>query len=138
MAEEYKSRELQEVWAGLLRVFAQRYSGCTVREVASSIDLSEERVRACLEYLVQDGKVVREGNLYAPDPKYVRDVAIKHAMKKVDTYMRQEKRATVDDIVRDTGILRLWVEEALSYLAGSGRVRYDQRTREWVYLVRGA
>jgi len=112
--------------------------------VASATGVSEEVARACLEYLVQDGKVVREGDVYAPDPNYIYAVGVEHAKGKVDEYLRQYKRATVDEIVqgikdeRGEPIKREWVEEALLRLAGEGRVRYDEMTDEWVYLLRGA
>jgi len=141
---EYSSQELKDVWAEVLRVFNERHAGCTAREVAAATGFAEEVARACLEYLRQDGKVVRQGDVYAPDTNYVRDVVLKYAMEKVDEYLRKAKRATVDQIVsgikdeRGENIKREWVEEALRYLAGAGRVRYDQMTGEWVSLVRGA
>jgi predicted transcriptional regulator len=141
---EYSSKELKDVSREVLRVFGRRQAGCTPREVAGATGHSEEVVRACLEYLVQDGKVVREGGVYAPDPKYVYAVGVEHAKRKVEDYLKQVKRATVEKIVSEVTdeqgrpIKRGWVEMALLYLAGQKRARYDEMTGEWVYLPRGA
>lgn len=139
---EYSSKELEDVWREVLRVFGRRQAGCTPREVAGATGHSEEVARACLEYLVQDGKVVRKGDAYAPDPRYVHAVGIKHAMEEVDKYLRKYKRATVDEIGREVKldgreIKKEWVEEALLRLAGKGTVRYNEITGEWVTRVRG-
>ncbi len=140
---EYSSKELEDVWQEVLRVFGRRQAGCTPREVASATGVSEEVARACLEYLVQDGKVVRKGGVYAPDPRYVHAVGIKHAMEEVEKYLRGAKRASVDEIVREVKldgreIKKEWVEEALLRLAGKGTVRYNEITGEWVTRVRGS
>lgn len=141
---EYSSKELEDVWRAVLDAFRGGQAGCTPREVAAAARVSEDAARACLEYLVRDGKVVREGDVYAPDPRYVYAAGVKHAMDRVDKYLRRVKRATVDEIVRGIKdkrgepIKREWVEEALFRLAGKGRVRFDEMTGEWVYLLRGA
>lgn len=141
---EYSSKELEDVWQEVLRVFGRRQAGCTPGEVAPAAGVSEDVARACLEYLVQDGKVVREGDVYAPDPKYVYAVGVEHAKRKVEDYLKRVKRATVEKIVSEVTdeqgrtIKRGWVEMALRYLAGQKRARYDEMTGEWVYLPRGA
>jgi hypothetical protein len=141
---EYSSQELKDVWQAVLDIFGRRPEGCTPREVAAAAGVSEDVARACLEYLVQDGKVVREGGVYAPDPRYVHAVGMKHAMEEVEGHLRGVKRATVSEIVRgikdESGepIKREWVEEALLRLAGERRVRFDETIGEWVYLLKEA
>lgn len=140
---EYSSQELKDVWQAVLDIFARRPEGCTPREVAAAARVSEDVARACLEYLVQDGKVVREGDVYAPDPRYVHAAGIKHAMEEVERYLRRVKRATEDEIVRDVKldgrrIKREWAKEALLRLAGERRVRFDEMTGEWLYLLKEA
>ncbi|MEE8640786.1 MAG: hypothetical protein V3T41_10295 [bacterium] len=140
---EYSSKELEDVWQEVLRVFGRRQAGCTPGEVAPAAGVSEDVARACLEYLVQDGKVVREGDVYAPDPRYVYAVGVEHAVEEVEKYLRKAGHATVDEIVREVKldgrkIKKEWVEEALLRLAGKGTVRYNEMTGEWVTKVRGA
>ncbi len=68
--KEYSEDDLKAVWRELVRVFGEQGAGCAAREVAAATGLSEEAATEYLEYLRIDGKVVREGNVYAPNPRY--------------------------------------------------------------------
>jgi predicted ArsR family transcriptional regulator len=69
MEREYQTEEVRAVWEALRKVFSEKRTGCTARDIASATGLSEEVVRACLEYLKQEGKVERAGEIYAPASK---------------------------------------------------------------------
>jgi hypothetical protein len=127
----------------LLEVFAKRHKGCTAREMGSATGLSEEIARACLEYLRQDGKLELSGGVYSLNPRYVQDAAVTHAVEVVENYLRRVKRATFEQIVQgtkgDLGTIKPeWVKKALLHLAYQQRVRYDQMTGSWIYLLLGA
>jgi RNA binding exosome subunit len=66
MEREYKTEEVRAVWEALRNAFSEKRTGCTARDIASATGLSEEVVRACLEYLKQEGKVERAGEIYVP------------------------------------------------------------------------
>ncbi len=139
MAGEYKTEELMAVWEALLKVYGEEKKGCTARDIAAATGLSEEVARACLEYLCQDKKAVREGKVYAPDPRYVRDVAITHVAREVYKYLDgRRKGGTVDEIVagiENKGggkIKRELVEKALRYLKKEGKVVFILSRQRWV------
>jgi ribosomal protein S19E (S16A) len=139
MVGEYKTEELKAVWKALLKVYGAEQKGCTVGEVAAATGLSEEVARACLEYLKQDGKVEQAGDIYAPNPKYVRDVAITHVAREVYKYLDgRRKGGTVDEIIagieNEGGgkIKRELVEQALHHLEREGKVVFILSRQKWV------
>ena len=138
MEREYKTEELKAVWGALLEAYGKKQAGCTAADIAAATGLSEEVARAGLEYLCQDRKAVREGKVYAPDPKYVRNVTVKYAADAVNEYLIRERSGTIDEIVRGIkneageNIKRELVERALDYLRQKGLVKYSQVTQKWV------
>jgi predicted ArsR family transcriptional regulator len=66
MEREYQTEEVRAVWEALRKAYSEKRTGCTARDIASATGLSEEVVRACLEYLKQEGKVERAGEIYVP------------------------------------------------------------------------
>jgi hypothetical protein len=138
MEKEYKTEELKAVWLALLKVYGENQKGCTAQEIAAATGLSEEVARACLEYLKQDGKVEQAGDIYAPNPNYVRNVTVNHAAEVVNKYLMRKKSATVDEIAAGIqneeggNIKRDLVESALGYLQKKGHVKFSAVTQKWV------
>jgi predicted ArsR family transcriptional regulator len=69
MEKEYKTEELKAVWEVLLKAYGEKQTGSTARDIASATGLSEDVARARLEYLRQEGKVERAGEIYVPVSK---------------------------------------------------------------------
>jgi predicted transcriptional regulator len=66
MEKEFKTEEVRAVLDALVQAYNEKQAGSTAADIAAATSLSEDVVRACLEYLRQTGKVERAGELYVP------------------------------------------------------------------------
>lgn len=69
MEKEFKTEEVRAVLDALVQAYNEKQAGSTAADIAAATSLSEDVVRACLEYLRQTGKVERAGELYVPAEK---------------------------------------------------------------------